>query len=102
MTEAMTKYFNRVRGSDRRLDVAIDRLHARLQTVGDEPATARGIAQEIALTVAAAQMVQVAPVEVADAFIASRLAADGFAGAAFGNLPASCNAPAIVARTLAA
>ena len=102
VTEAMTKYFNRVRGSDRRLDVAIDRLQAQLQAVGDESATARGIAQEIALTVAAAEMIQVAPAEVADAFIASCLAANRFAGAAFGNLPASCNAPTIVARSLAA
>ena len=102
VTDAMIKYFNRVRGSDRRLDVAIDRLQARLQTVGDEPAMARSIAQDIALTVAAVEMIQVAPAAVADALLASRLAADGFAGAAFGNLPASCDAAAIVARTLAA
>jgi putative acyl-CoA dehydrogenase len=101
VTEAIATYFNRVRGNDRRLDVAIDSLKSRLLSVGDEPTTARRIAQDIALMVAAAEMIQVVPSQVVDALLASRLAEDGFGGAAFGNLPVSCDATAIVARTLA-
>jgi putative acyl-CoA dehydrogenase len=100
--EALLACLARARGSDRRFDAACDRLQLMLENVGDEQASARRIAQAIALAVAGAEIIQVAPNAIVDAFLGSRLGADGFTGAAFGNLPASCDAPSIVARALAA
>ena len=64
------------------------------------PGDERRLAQAIALTVAAAELVRHAPAPIADAYCASRLADDALGGAAFGVLPAGIDADAILARAL--
>ncbi|HEV7195682.1 MAG TPA: DNA alkylation response protein, partial [Pedococcus sp.] len=70
------------------LDAAIERVPG-LVTYAAEPgaqAGARGIVEQLALTLQAALLVQLAPAEVADAFVASRLG--GGHGVTFGTLDA--------------
>ena len=50
------------------------------------------------MAVQGALLVRFAPDFVADAYCASRLAPSGYAGAAFGNLPAGSDFDTIVAR----
>ena len=54
--------------------------------------------EDLAVAFQASLLVRTAPPAVADAFCAGRL---GEGGRAFGTLPASVNAPAIVERALA-
>ncbi len=85
------------RGGDARLDTFVAQLARDL----DDPATrgpvARRLTEGIALALQAALLVRHAPNEVADAFCASRLAAD--AGACFGTLPAATAFARIIDRT---
>jgi putative acyl-CoA dehydrogenase len=69
-----------------------------LRASADE-ASARELAQRVALAIQAALLVRFAPAFVADAFCASRLAGSGFAGGAFG-AAAIAHAAAIVDRAL--
>ena len=85
-------------------NVHYDRRVAQLETAlraavadGD----GRRLAQAIALTVSAAQLIAHAPTNVADAYCASRLADDTFSGAAFGTLPDTSGAAQLLERTLA-
>ena len=59
---------------------------------------ARRVVEDLALALQASLLVRNAPAGVADAFCAGRL---GEGGRAFGTLPASVDAPAIVERALA-
>ena len=83
-------------------DARLDRFVARLQDEWSGEATevrGRSIAQGIALAVQGALLVRFSPDHVAGAFCASRLSGDlGFAGGAYGNLPAASDFAAILDR----
>jgi putative acyl-CoA dehydrogenase len=87
-----------VHGANAHLDRAAERLTAQLARVPDA-AGGRVLAQAIATTVAAALLVRHAPPFVADAYCASRLAPEPYAGGAFGTLPHGADAAAIVRRS---
>ena len=65
---------------------------------GADESSARIVAQRIALAVQGALLVRFAPAFVSDAFCASRLTPDVFAGGAFGTLRAGASAHAIMRR----
>ena len=80
-------------------NAALDRMAAqlpqRIEQLGGET-EARRLAEDIALAVQAALLVQHSTPAVADAFCASRIAGDW--GRSFGSLPAGCDFDAIIAR----
>jgi putative acyl-CoA dehydrogenase len=83
------------RGGNALLDAHLDKLAAAgPPTEGD----ARRVVEDLAVALQASLLVRNAPPEVSDAFCAGRL---GEGGRAFGTLPASVDAPAIVERALA-
>ena len=86
------------RGHDARFDARVAALERELDAAGSDPSDARRLAQAIATTMQASLLIRHAPTAVADGFVASRLVADAFAGAAFGTLPQGVDCPAIVAR----
>ncbi|WP_076997776.1 isovaleryl-CoA dehydrogenase [Variovorax sp. KK3] len=83
------------RGGHAALDRLADALPARIEAMATE-VEARRLAQDIALAVQAALLVQTAPSAVSDAFCASRLGGDW--GHAFGTLGAGSDFDSIVAR----
>jgi putative acyl-CoA dehydrogenase len=85
------------RGGNALLDAHLDRLQA-ITPEGDPQFGARRLVEDLALALQASLLVRHARPEVADAFCAGRL---GDGGRAFGTLPASVDAPAIVERALA-
>jgi putative acyl-CoA dehydrogenase len=83
------------RGGNALLDAHLDKLAAAgPATEGD----ARRVVEDLAVALQASLLVRNAPPEVSDAFCAGRL---GEGGRAFGTLPSSVDAPAIVERALA-
>ncbi len=86
------------RGGNAALDRHLDALSHTLAAPARDAADARGVAQAIALGLAAATLVRCAPAPVADAFCTSRLGANAFSGAAFGTLPHGCDLEGILAR----
>ncbi|RAS25282.1 isovaleryl-CoA dehydrogenase [Paraburkholderia bryophila] len=86
------------------LRAALGKLAAALNGPADQrEASARRIAQQIVLIAQAVLLVQHAPADVADAFIASRLADDsGASGRVYGTLPASVDHAAIIERAFPA
>jgi putative acyl-CoA dehydrogenase len=93
--EALRAELLPARGAEPRLDRFLQRLDTVLAARPDE-AQARRLAEMLVLAVQGALLVRFAPPAVADAFCASRL--EGERGAAFGTLPASADAAAIVER----
>ncbi|HEY6393598.1 MAG TPA: isovaleryl-CoA dehydrogenase [Bryobacteraceae bacterium] len=85
------------RGADARFDAFMNNLEKDLLTPPEE-ATARGIAERMALALQASLLIRHSIAPVADGFCASRLAND--AGRAFGALPSNTNFPAIIDRAL--
>jgi putative acyl-CoA dehydrogenase len=83
------------RGSDAALDRLADALPARIEAMATE-VEARRLAQDVALAVQAALLVQTAPPAVVGGFCASRLGGDW--GHAFGTLGAGVDLDAIIAR----
>ncbi|MDH6594259.1 putative acyl-CoA dehydrogenase [Variovorax sp. TBS-050B] len=83
------------RGQHAALDRLADALPARVEAMASE-AEARRLAQDVALAVQAALLVQTAPPEVAGAFCNSRLGGDW--GHAFGTLGAGTGFDAIIER----
>jgi putative acyl-CoA dehydrogenase len=83
------------RGSHAALDRLADALPARIEAMATE-VEARRLAQDLALAVQAALLVQTAPAAVSDAFCASRLAGDW--GHAFGTLGAGSDFDSIISR----
>jgi len=98
--DALVAYLGAAAGSDRRYDAELDRLTGTLGGDVDNPGDARHLAQAIAVVVSAAELIKHAPAPVADAFCASRLGDQRYAGAAFGVLPASCDTQGILARAM--
>ena len=84
------------RGGDRRLDTAAPELDAELADENDAELRARRIVERLALCLQASLLVRHAPPEVADAFCATRLGAEG--GRAYGTLPRGVELPSIVDR----
>ena len=96
--DALFEDLNQASGANRDLDASVATLRAELANLED-PANSRRIAQAIALAFTASLLVRGAPTFVADAFCASRLrGTGGFSGAAFGALPADCDATARIRR----
>jgi putative acyl-CoA dehydrogenase len=96
---ALNAYLQEVgkaRGADHRLDAAIKNLLTELADLEGIEARARRLTERLALVLQGSLLIRFAPPEVADAFCASRLGADG--GAAFGTLPHSLALAAIVNR----
>ncbi len=83
------------RGASAALDRAMDVLPLKIEQVAGE-AEARRLAEDIALTVQAALLVQSAPPAVAEAFARSRLGGDG--GRTYGTLPGAADTRALVER----
>jgi putative acyl-CoA dehydrogenase len=93
--EAFAAELGAARGANATLDAGIDDLFGMLRRVPAE-ADARRVAERMALVLQAALLVQGAPAAVADAFIATRLGAEG--GRSFGVLPSGADMDAIVDR----
>jgi putative acyl-CoA dehydrogenase len=96
--EAFRSEVGLARGADRRLDTAADRVGKAL--VEADEASARRLVESLALVLQGALLVRHAPAAVADAFCASRLAADGEprGGLALGTLPPGLDTRAVVER----
>jgi putative acyl-CoA dehydrogenase len=86
-------------GADARLDAHLTRLRDRLSGLGadgDPQFQARRIVEDLALALQASLLVRHAPGAVAGAFCAARLGGEG--GRAYGTLPGSADARAIIDR----
>lgn len=92
---ALEKELAPARGQHAALDRLADALPARIEAMASE-AEARRLAQDVALAVQAALLVQTAPPALAHAFCASRLAGDW--GHAFGTLAAGTDFDSIIQR----
>ncbi|HEX2885506.1 acyl-CoA dehydrogenase family protein [Vineibacter terrae] len=84
------------KGRDPRLDAFVGTLKAELADLSNIETRARRLVERLALALQAALLVQHAPAAVAEAFLASRIAADS--GRAFGTLPPGIDTAAIVSR----
>jgi putative acyl-CoA dehydrogenase len=95
--DALFAELDAARGGNRDLDAHAATLRV-LATDADQ-ASARHLAQAIAVAFAAALLVRHAPAFVADAFCASRLRHDvAFSGGAFGTLPPDADTRALIRR----
>ncbi|KWT82872.1 MULTISPECIES: isovaleryl-CoA dehydrogenase [unclassified Variovorax] len=92
---ALAQELKPARGSDAALDRLADALPARIEAMATET-EARRLAQDVALAVQAALLLQTAPAAVAAAFCASRIGGDW--GHAFGTLGAGTDLDSIIAR----
>jgi putative acyl-CoA dehydrogenase len=81
---------------EKRIERAVAELGRELGELEDIESRARRVVERMALTLQASLMVRVAPREVADAFLASRL--DGDRGLAFGTLPRGVSVDTILER----
>jgi len=98
---ALSALMAEARGVHPAFDGFASELAMELADIGDDPASGRRLAQGIATGVAAALLLRHAPLAVASAFCATRLASHPFGGGAFGALPGGHGiAGAIVARAL--
>jgi putative acyl-CoA dehydrogenase len=86
------------RGADQRLDAAVNDVLEALADVSEAEAGARRLAARMALCLQASLLVRHSTPEVADAFVASRLANDW--GGVFGTLPRTTPFATIVDRSL--
>ncbi|HLF67907.1 MAG TPA: acyl-CoA dehydrogenase family protein [Gaiellaceae bacterium] len=83
-------------GADARLDAALAQLRGELEDEEDAEYRARRVAGLAAVCLQASLLVRHAPHEIADAFCATRLGADG--GRAYGMLPRGVDCAAIIDR----
>ncbi|HXU68774.1 MAG TPA: acyl-CoA dehydrogenase family protein [Polyangia bacterium] len=81
---------------EKRIERAVAELGRELGEIEDIESRARRVVERMALTLQASLMLRVAPREVADAFITSRL--DGDRGLAFGTLPRGVSLDTILER----
>lgn len=84
------------KGADKRLDRAIERIHAELAVRDDLETRARRLVEQLALTLEGAQLVRHGHPAVADAFCASRL--ERKKGEEYGTLPRGTAFDAIIER----
>jgi putative acyl-CoA dehydrogenase len=94
--EAWLVEVGRARGVDHRLDRAVESVLESLADTSDMEAGARRLAGRMAACLQGALLVQHAPVEVADAFCASRLG--GEYGGTMGTLPRGSDLAGLLAR----
>jgi putative acyl-CoA dehydrogenase len=94
--EAYLDELDEAAGADARVDAFVTSLRAELRDAEALEVRARRVVERMALALQGALLVRHAPVAVADAFCASRLAGD--AGLQYGTLPAGVDCAAIVAR----
>jgi len=87
---------DKARGHDDRLDRAFDGLEARMDSPAGLEPQARRLAEDMAVALQGALLVQHAPAPVAEAFLAGRL--DGPSGRAFGTLPDGLALQAVLER----
>jgi len=97
MADAIAAELAPARGSNVAFDSFADSLPGRIDDATSET-DARRLAQDVALAVQAALLMQHASEPVADAFIRSRLAGDW--GYAFGTLPSSVDVDSIIRRAM--
>jgi putative acyl-CoA dehydrogenase len=86
------------RSVDPRYDTFVDELDAEITDLSRREGQARRLVERMALAMSASLLIRYAPNEVADAFVASRLAG-GWVGH-FGDLPAEVEANAIARRAV--
>ncbi|MFC3787138.1 putative acyl-CoA dehydrogenase [Sphingopyxis italica] len=101
--EAANLFFDELaaaRGGNRHLDAAAVGLDSLIRGEPLADASARYLAERMALSLQAAALVRHSPAAVADAFCATRLGGAG--GAAFGTLPAGADQDAILERSFVA
>ena len=84
------------RGANRHLDDAVGELDAELAAAEEAESSARRLVERLALCLQGSLLVRDAPPEVADAFCVTRLGGEG--GRAYGTLPRTVDAGAIVER----
>jgi putative acyl-CoA dehydrogenase len=84
------------RGADHRLDAAVTDVLTSLADLSDAESRARRLAARMAVCLQASLLVRYSPAEVADAFIAARLANDW--GGVFGTLPHGTATATIIDR----
>ena len=84
-------------GGNKQLDNFVSRLERELTNSNQLEASARRLAELLALALQGSLLVRHAPSEVADAFCASRLGGDS--GLAFGTLPADTDFNVIIERS---
>jgi putative acyl-CoA dehydrogenase len=97
--EVLSAEISTALGRNKNFDRFVGRLKDSVKDTENIEARARSITQGIALAVQGALLVRFAPDFVADAFCASRLAADSpFGGGAFGALPGNADFGALLAR----
>ena len=89
-------WLERASGANRYLDGAAEALDGALSDAADSEASARRLVERLALCLQGSLLVRHAPAEVADAFCATRLGAEG--GRAYGTLPRGVETAAIVER----
>ena len=98
--EALMAEVELPRGSDDRLDAAADGVRRDVQTLAASPDTAqymaRRVVERLALVLQGSLVVRYSPPQVAEAFLATRMAGDH--GRAFGTLPAGIDFDAIIDR----
>jgi putative acyl-CoA dehydrogenase len=94
--EAFFAEAERAKGSDKRLDTAIERLRREFTDLQGIEVRARRLVEQMALVLQGTLLVQYGHSAVANAFCASRLAGDW--GRAFGTLPPGVNVTAILER----
>ncbi|MDJ0851036.1 MAG: isovaleryl-CoA dehydrogenase [Myxococcota bacterium] len=93
--EALRAELRTVRGAHRPLDALLDGIDAELSRPEDAEKRARRLVESLALALQAALLVQGAPPEVADAFVAGRIAEPR---ASYGGLPPGVDLAPLVAR----
>ena len=86
------------RGADAAYDAAFERLAATLAAGALDEAASRGIVRRLVVLVQASLLLRSGSSPMADAFCATRLASESGWGAAYGELPRSCDARAVVER----
>jgi putative acyl-CoA dehydrogenase len=94
--DAFLAELRRAEGGDRQLDASIESLTSALASDAGDEAGARRLVERMALVWAAALLVQFAPSEVGDAFVASRLAEPH--GLLYGTLPRGLPLATLAAR----
>ncbi len=86
------------RGTEPRLDAALDRVRRSIEDLSDPEGEARRLIEQLALAWGGALVVAHGDAAVADAFVRSRLDGDG--GALFGTLPPQVDVSAIARRAV--
>ncbi len=96
--EALAAEFAPARGRNDHLDAYVALLERDLRGPALSQSAARLLAQRIAVAMQGALLVQFAPDYVADAFCASRMAPQAYAGGVFGTLAPAADCDAILRR----